>query len=166
MTRARQLACALAVTVVLAGGACADDGASPFAPEADVAGTWVRDEPFNELTLSSYWVPVRDTLVLRPDRSGRWSVTVVSAGAPMPVRLEQHVQFEPSGLRLRLWAIPEPCDACRLVDPRLAPANWIAVRKSEDLLELRMLLGPSLEGPDVAWLPGEDVYRYRRTAAP
>ena len=165
MTRARLLAPAMALAVILAGGGCADDGAWPFAPETDVTGTWVRDEPFNEPTASSYWAPVHDTLVLRPDRSGRWSITVLSAGAPFPVRLEQHVSFEPNGLFLRLWAIPEPCDACRLGDPRLAPANWLAVRKGEDRFELRMILDPSLEGRDGDARLGEDVYRYRRVPA-
>jgi hypothetical protein len=166
MTRTRLLAPAVALAVVLTGGACADDGFSPFAPEAGISGTWVRDEPFNEPTVSSYWVPVFDTLVLRTDRTGRWSTTVVNAESMMPLRVEQHVWFEPSVLLLRLWAIPEPCDACRLADPRLAPANWVAFRKSEDRLELRMLLHPSIEGLEVDSRLGEDVYRYRRIPAP
>ena len=165
MRRARRFAPAMALLLVLVGAACADDGASPFAPGADITGSWVRVEPF-ELSYSSFYPPVQDTLVLRSDGTGRWSTTLANAGAPLPMRLEQHVWFEPSGLRLHLWALPEPCDACRLTDPRLAPANWLLVRKSEDVIELRTLLDPSLEGLDGDARPGADVYRYRRIGAP
>ena len=44
--------------------------------------------------------------------------------------------------------------------------RWVAFRKSEDRLELRMLLDPSLEGLEGDSRLGEDVYRYRRVAAP
>lgn len=115
-----------------------DEGISPYHPERDIAGTWVRYQPATGLAVPSTLVAFADTLTLfGPGQSAWWSRANPMSAGPTPLREGIAAYLEPGGIVPRLYArcttcwqgIPEEPGS---FDPSQWAESYLVIRDDAD----------------------------------